>query len=121
MTPAERNQIYKELENKYRPYMTIEGIPYIEKGTRWQYQMHIYESPFYYIDYCLAQTVALGFLVMMNEDYNNALNKYIAFVKSGGTKLFSTLVKEAEIPNPFGDGTLKVLAEKLNKILESYN
>ena len=90
MTPEERNELYKSLEAKYRPYMEIEGIPYIEKGTRWQYQMHIFESPFYYIDYCLAQTVALGFLVMMTENYDEALNKYLKFVKAGGTKLFST-------------------------------
>ena len=101
--------------------MTIDGIPYIEKGTRWQYQMHIYESPFYYIDYCLAQTVSLGFLVMMTENYDEALSKYITFVKAGGTKLFSTLVNEAGLPNPFGDGTLKDLARKLNVILENYN
>ena len=48
-----------ELEKAYRPYLTYEGIPYLEEGTRWQYQAHIFESPFYYIDYCLAQTVGL--------------------------------------------------------------
>ncbi|MBQ9709439.1 MAG: M3 family oligoendopeptidase, partial [Clostridia bacterium] len=121
MTPEERNELYKSLEAKYRPYMEIEGIPYIEKGTRWQYQMHIFESPFYYIDYCLAQTVALGFLVMMTENYDEALNKYLKFVKAGGTKLFSTLVEEAGLPSPFGNGTLGVLASKLNEILKKYN
>jgi len=121
MTPAERNAAYKKLEEKYRPYLNIDGIPYIEKGTRWQYQMHIYESPFYYIDYCLAQTVALGFLVLMTDDYTTALKKYLEFVKAGGTKLFSQLVKDAGIPYPFGNGTLKVLADKIKAILAKYN
>ncbi len=120
MTPQERDEAYLSLEKKYRPYMDFEGIPYLEKGTRWQYQMHIYESPFYYIDYCLAQTVALGFLVMMTENYDEALKRYIKFASAGGTKLFSDLVKEAELPNPFGDGTLKTLSEKILKIAKSY-
>ena len=120
MTPNERNEAYKSLEAKYRPYMVTDGIPYLEKGTRWQYQMHIYESPFYYIDYCLAQTVALGFLVQMTENYDDALNNYIKFVKKGGTKLFSQLVSEANLPNPFTLGTLKDLAEKVKEILKSY-
>ena len=72
MTPAQRKQTYLELEAKYRPYMTLTGIPYLEEGTRWQYQMHIYESPFYYIDYCLAQTVSLEFWAMIQKDYNEA-------------------------------------------------
>ena len=43
MTPAERKAVYLELEKKYRPYLSFNGIPYLEEGTRWQYQMHIYE------------------------------------------------------------------------------
>ena len=120
MTPEERDDAYLQLEKKYRPYLTFDGIPYLEKGTRWQYQMHIYESPFYYIDYCLAQTVALGFFIKMAENYDEALSKYLAFVKCGGTKLFPDLVKDAGIADPFGDGTLKTLAEKLMKIAEKY-
>lgn len=100
--------------------MDFAGIPYLENGTRWQYQMHIYESPFYYIDYCLAQTVSLGFLALMTENYDEALKRYLKFVKAGGTKLFSDLVKEAGVPYPFGKGTLKTLAEKILQIVKSY-
>ncbi|MBQ7164282.1 MAG: M3 family oligoendopeptidase [Clostridia bacterium] len=120
LSPDERKKVYLDLEKKYRPYMNFDGIPYLEKGTRWQYQMHIYESPFYYIDYCLAQTVSLGFLVLMTENYDEALKRYITFVRAGGTKLFSELVKEAGVPYPFGEGTLKTLAEKILKIAKSY-
>ncbi len=118
MTPEDRKAAYRALEEKYRPYMSIEGIPYLEEGTRWQYQMHIYESPFYYIDYCLAQTVSLGFMAMAQRDYSLALNKYIEFCKKGGQKPFSTLVKEAEIANPFTDGALKEIATAVEKVME---
>ena len=119
LTPAQRKQVYLELEAKYRPYIGLEGIPYLEEGTRWQYQMHIYESPFYYIDYCLAQTVAIGFLVASCENYDSALERYLAFVKCGGTKAFGALVKDAGLASPFEDGALEILADKAAEIAKS--
>ena len=118
LTPAQRNRVYLELEQKYRPYLSYEGIPYLEEGTRWQYQMHIFENPFYYIDYCLAQTVALGFFVKMRKDYRGALETYLNFAEAGGSKPFSLLVKEADLPDPFGNGTLKTLAQTIVSVAE---
>lgn len=118
-TPEERKQAYLKLEEEYRPYMSFKGIPYLEDGTRWQYQMHIYESPFYYIDYCLAQTVALCFLIQSRNDYPKALKNYIEFNKKGGTKTFPDLLKEAGIPSPFEDGALESLCREVMKIAES--
>lgn len=115
-TPEERKAAYRELEKKYRPYMSFDGLTYLEEGTRWQYQMHIFESPFYYIDYCLAQTVALWFLKMLRENYDEALKKYTEFSRAGGTKSFGELTKTAGIPSPFEDGSLKTLADECLKI-----
>lgn len=111
-TPEERKAAWRELEAKYRPYMSYEGLPYLCEGTRWQYQMHIYESPFYYIDYCLAQTVSLWFLKMSREDYQKALDKYVEFSRAGGTKSFGALTDTAGIPSPFEDGSLASLADE---------
>lgn len=118
LTPGERKAAYRGLEEKYRPYLSFEGIPYLEEGTRWQYQMHIYESPFYYIDYCLAQTVALNFLIQSKEDHDGALARYLRFARQGGTKAFTDLVAEAGIPSPFEDGALKTMADKIMLIAE---
>ena len=115
-TPAERKEAYLSLEKKYRPYMELAGIPYLEEGTRWQYQMHIFETPFYYIDYCLAQTVALGFLMKSREDYEGALKAYIAFSRAGGTKPFPRLIEEAGVASPFTPGALKTIADGVEKI-----
>lgn len=115
-TPEERKAAYRELEKTYRPYLSFEGIPYLEKGTRWQYQMHIYESPFYYIDYCLAQTVALCFFKKSKEDYEAALESYIEFARKGGTKPFGELLSEAGIVSPFADGSLEGVAAKAIEI-----
>ena len=107
LTPEERKAVYRKLEEKYRPYLSFDGIPYLEQGTRWQYQMHIYESPFYYIDYCLAQCVALGFLCLSRADFDGALEKYVAFLKATGGVSLPELIKNAGLTSPFESGALK--------------
>ena len=75
--------------------------------------MHIYERPFYYIDYCLAQTVALGFFIKSLGDYKAAFSEYLKFVKCGGTKPFAELVAGAGLNSPFSEGALADLAAKI--------
>ena len=117
MTPAQRNEAWLELESKFRPHIHLEGIPFLEEGRRWQYQMHIYETPFYYIDYCLAQTAAFGFLLASQEDYAGAYARYIRLMKQGGETLFPDLLDEAEIAVPFKEGALEELAGKVEALL----
>lgn len=119
MTPAERNKAYLALEEKYRPYLSFKDIPYLSEGTRWQYQSHIFESPFYYIDYCLAQTVALYFLIDSRKDYNDAFERYLDFAKAGGQKGFEKLIEDAKLPSPFKDGALDNMAYEVIKIADS--
>ena len=117
LSPEERKAEYLKLEEKYRPYLSFSGIPYLEKGTRWQYQMHIYESPFYYIDYCLAQCVAFGFLVLSRENFDSALEKYVDFLKSTGGISFSELVENADMVSPFKAGSLKRIAQGISQVI----
>jgi len=117
MTPDERNAAWNVLERKYRPYMNARGMKYFEKGTRWQYQMHIYESPFYYIDYCLAQSDALQFLFKSLKDYDSAFAAYLKFTSHGGSAFFTDMLKEAGIRSPFEDGALAEVAAESERVL----
>ena len=117
-TPDERKAEYRKLEAKYRPYLSFEGIPYLEQGTRWQYQMHIYESPFYYIDYCIAQCVALGFLGLSRDDFENALEKYVEFLKKTGGVSLDTLIEGAGLKSPFGENALSKTAKATSALVE---
>ena len=55
MTPRERHEEWKRLIGIYQPWIRLdEEIPYYCEGRGWQRQSHIYQVPFYYIDYCLA-------------------------------------------------------------------
>jgi oligoendopeptidase F len=50
-TPAERKKAWRELEEKYLPHRDYDGNDYLNRGGFWQRQGHIYQIPFYYIDY----------------------------------------------------------------------
>lgn len=119
MTPKERNELWLSLEGQFRPYMDACGIEYLEKGTRWQYQNHIFQSPFYYIDYCLAQIVAFEFLELSLKDYGAALKTYIEHAKRTGCYGFTDLIKMAGLKSPFENGALKDVGNMCRSLLNS--
>lgn len=112
MTPAGRKAVWKELEGKYRPYLTFEG-EFFGEGMWFMRQSHIYKNPFYYIDYCLAQAVALQFWGWAQRDRDAALSAYFDLVKKAGTKTFAELVAEAGLKDPFAPGCLREVVETL--------
>ena len=118
MTPAQRNEAWNKLESQFRPYISTEGMPFLGEGRRWQYQMHIYESPFYYIDYCLAQVTALQFLLESQKDYDDAFARYVNLLKQGGEKVFTDLLEEAGLQSPFKPGALAGVARQMDELLE---
>ena len=118
MTPAQRNELFHNLEQQFLPYMSAEGLPAFEEGRRWQRQAHIYQSPFYYIDYCLAQFTALQFLALSQRDYKAAFDKYIRFLDYGGTKTFTELLDACGLLSPFEEDSFKLVVASCEKILD---
>jgi len=116
-TPEDRKAAWRRLEAAFRPHLSFDGVPYLEEGTRWQYQMHIYETPFYYIDYCLAQTAALQFLLESRKDYHDAFRRYVRFLSQGGEKVFTDLLAEAGLKSPFEPGALQEVAKESEALL----
>ncbi len=111
LTPGQRNEAWMNLEKKYRPYLEFGNLPFYGRGAGWQRQMHIYLNPFYYIDYCLAQTVALQFWALYLKDPKDAWNRYLTLVNQAGTGTFVDVVKAAGLKTPFEDGCIKEVAE----------
>lgn len=103
-SPAERKAAWKSLEEKYLPYWDQSDNPYLEGGGYWQKQGHIYEAPFYYIDYTLAQICAFQFWKRMHEDQPAAWADYVNLCKQGGSKSFTELVEVAGLISPFQEG-----------------
>ena len=122
MTPAERHAEWKRLLGIYQPWLKLDGeIPFFSEGEGWQRQSHIYEAPFYYIDYCLAQTVALEFWAMIRKDSADAWQHYMAYTKQGGSRTFVDLLKNAGLTTPFDEECLRTVCEAATKWLADFD
>ena len=105
-TPAERHAMWVRLERIYMPWTDYGGLEYPAKGGRWQAKHHIYASPFYYIDYTLAQCCAMQFWVKSRRDFTGAFDAYVALCARGGSMPFQDLVRSAGLVSPFAEGAL---------------
>ena len=119
MTPEERKAEWKRIEKTYLPMRDYDGNPYLEAGSIWQRQSHIYEVPFYYIDYTLAQICAFQFWKRSFEDREAAWKDYLHLCKLGGSKPFTELVKEANLLSPFEDGCVESVVGTIEAWLNS--
>ena len=115
MTPAERKAVWAGLEKVYRPHMDYEEDPFFGQGGFWQKQPHIFGSPFYYIDYCLASVCAMQFKVMMDEDFEKAWKNYYKLCNLSARDFFTNVIVEAGLNSPFEDGCMEKLVDKFEK------
>ncbi|MDU1313402.1 M3 family oligoendopeptidase [Clostridium septicum] len=118
-TKEERKAAWRKIENKYLPYKDYSENSFLNKGTYWFKQGHIFEVPFYYIDYTLAQICALQFWEKMNENKEESWKDYISLCKEGGTKSFLELVKIANLKSPFKEGCMEEIIDNIDKYLDS--
>lgn len=119
MTPLERKQTWRKLEKMYLPHKNYEECDFLERGNYWFQQNHIFASPFYYIDYTLAQACALQFWKRSQDKDPEMWNDYLTICKIGGTKSFLDIVKSAHLKSPFESGSLKGIMESARQYLES--
>lgn len=116
-SPSERNAAWRKIEKEYLPHKDYDHISYLENGGFWQRQSHIYNSPFYYIDYTLAQICAFQFWKKMNLNSEEAWNDYVALCNLGGSLSFTGLVKAAKLDSPFQEGTVEKVIEPIRQWL----
>ena len=117
-THEERCAQWKSLEERYTPHKKYEGLDTLGRGRIWMRQAHIFSSPFYYIDYTLAQVVAFQFLLADQKNHENAWKKYLKLTKCGGKYPFCELLEKNHMKNPFEDGTVKKIISGCEKILK---
>lgn len=120
-TPAERIEEWKKLTAIYMPWIDLDGSAFYGEGRAWQRQTHIYQRPFYYIDYCLAQTVALQFWTLRQKNKDEAFERYMKLVRLSGTATFDELVAAAGLDTPFGDEALKAVSEAAVSWLDKHS
>ena len=120
LTPDERNAEWLKLEKKYRPWIDFAGLPFYGRGAGWQRQLHIYECPFYYIDYCLSTMAALQFFLLSLTDHKDAWQRYLRLVRRAGMASYTELLETAGLKVPFEEGSIKGIAQQMTDWLETH-
>ena len=118
-TPKERREKWIEIEKKYLPTRDYGEVEELKNGIFWFRQGHIFSSPFYYIDYTLAQVCAFQFWIKSKENREKAWQDYLNLCKLGGSKPFFELMKSANLKNPFEEGTLAFVIPKIKEYLDN--
>ena len=119
VTPKERREKWIEIEKKYLPTRDYGEVEELKNGIFWFRQGHIFSSPFYYIDYTLAQVCAFQFWIKSRENREKAWQDYLNLCKLGGSKPFFELMKSANLKNPFEEGTLAFVIPKIKEYLDN--
>ena len=121
LTPAARHELWRSLEQRYRPYIDYDALPFYSRGAGWQRQLHIYLYPLYYIDYCLAQTVAFQFWMAFLHKPQETWQRYLTFVDLGGERSFAELVRAAGLRVPYEGDCLREVGEQVGAWLAAHS
>jgi oligoendopeptidase F len=119
-TEEERsNQWLQILEEFSSPVIDFSGLDKYRLYA-WQRQLHLYEVPFYYIEYGIAQLGAIGLWQQYKQEPDRAINNYIAALDLGGTRtlpeLFRTAGLEFNFSPEYISGLMKFVKQELDKI-----
>jgi len=116
LTPAQRKETWKKLEETYRPWLDYDNDPFFANGGWWQRQSHIFASPFYYIDYVLASICAMQFKVWMDKDFKEAWEHYLQLCKLSVSDFYVPELKAVGLDSPFEEGCVEKIVAELGKI-----
>lgn len=120
MTKQERKDLWKKLDGLYRPDLDFEENDFLAKGVWWYGQGHIFQSPFYYIDYTLAQVCAFQFWKRKYVDQDpKTWEDYLKICRVGGTQSFLEIVKTGGLVSPFKEGALDSIVEAIDQYLSN--
>ena len=118
-TPEERKSQWRAIERKYLPHRDYADNDFLERGGYWFRQGHIFGSPFYYIDYTLAQVSAFEFWGKANKDRKQAWTDYLRLCQAGGSQSYLDLLKVGDLCNPFVEGSIASIMEPVSAWLDA--
>jgi M3 family oligoendopeptidase len=114
---AQRHAFWREMEREYLPWREYGDVAHPASGAFWQRQLHVYQLPFYYIDYALAQVCALQFWLRSRRDFAEAIEAYVKLCSRGGEAPFRQLTRDAGLSSPFEPGSLAGILEHAGSVL----
>ncbi|MFZ9262040.1 MAG: M3 family oligoendopeptidase [Chitinophagaceae bacterium] len=107
--------IFNEFSSSAIDFSGLENF----RSYSWQKQLHLFEVPFYYIEYGIAQLGAIGMWMQYKENPEKALNNYINALSLGGTKTLPILYQNAGIELGFNKNNINRLMRFIKNELES--
>lgn len=116
-TVDERTEYFKSLMERFNVSVDWSGFD-AEKGARWLRQLHIFEVPFYYIEYAISQLGAIAIYKNYKEKGAKAIEEYENFLKLGYSKSVSEIYNAAGIKFDFSEEYLKEIVCFIQKELE---
>ena len=115
---AAREAKWLELEARFSPEVDWSGLEEEHKAL-WQRQLHLFEVPFYYIEYGIAQIGALQLWLQFRKQPAQTLEHYRRALALGGSRPLPELFRDAGIRFDFSAATLRpimaALAEELKE------
>jgi oligoendopeptidase F len=115
----ERTEAWKNILNEFKDdVIDYSGLD-TYRSNAWQRQLHLFEVPFYYIEYGIAQLGAIGMWMQYKQNKEKALANYCNALSMGGTKTLPELYKTAGLEFDFSPEKIKVLMEFVQKEMDN--
>ena len=119
-TKEERAQKWIEILDEFSsPVIDFSGLDQYRLYS-WQRQLHLFEVPFYYIEYGIAQLGAIGLWQQYKKDPKVAIDNYIRALDLGGTRTLPELFEAAGLKFDFSpdhiSGLMRFVKEELDQV-----
>ncbi|MHC0036947.1 M3 family oligoendopeptidase [Pseudoneobacillus sp. C159] len=120
-TPEERKAKWREIERIYMPEKDYDGNEFYEMGGSFYQIAHLFETPFYFIDYDLAHNCAVQLWIRSNENREEAWQDFLNISRVGGSESLVEIVERARLQSPFEEGSLKNIIEYVDRWVEQFD
>jgi oligoendopeptidase F len=118
-TAEERGSYWMQLADRFSTGMIdYSGLEQF-RPYEWQRQLHLFEVPFYYIEYGIAQLGAIGLWMQFKQDPQQALNNYIKALSLGGTRPLPELYAAAGLKFDFSPDHIKTLMDFVKREMDA--
>lgn len=115
----ERRQAWLKTLDRFCGLESFEGLEE-SRSYRWQRQLHLYEVPFYYVEYAIALTGALGIWARYRKDRRDAIDAYKSALSLGARKPLPELFRSAGLEWGFGSEAMARIAGEIRSALKEF-
>ncbi|MGV3464510.1 MAG: M3 family oligoendopeptidase [Heyndrickxia sp.] len=117
----ERKAKWREIEHIYMPEKDYDGNEFLERGGSFYQISHLFETPFYFIDYDLAHNCAVQLWIRYNENRDEGWNDFLNICRVGGSESLVDIIHRARLQSPFEEGSLRYIIEYVDRWVEQFD